>query len=155
MSKHLFHVSEETIKIVVEAIKLLMEKPRFGLPRSVTNYRIAHDGTVWGGGRVHIWITCGQEIGLRIFEHPSRPKRRVLRELTSRDEPPTLFVYARMTIEKIVHKLAQCIKTGLSRTRRGFINILRFRREREPVNRCNAESNNPFTCGFRSMAMQC
>lgn len=151
---HLFHVSPETIRIVAEAIKLLMDKPRFGLPRPVTGYKIAHDGTFWGGGKIHFWITCGQEVGLRIFEHPSRPKRRVLRELTSKDEPPTLFVYANMTIEKIVHKLAQCIKTGLSRTRRGFISILRSRRERGLVDICNVERNNPFNCGFRSMVMQ-
>lgn len=152
MSIHSFHVSPATITAVSDAAKSLMDRPRFGLPAPVTRCEIARDGTVWGGNRIHFWITiCGNKIGLRIFEHPSRPKRRVIRELTSKGEPPTLFVYAQMSVEKIVHKLAQCIKTGLSRLRRGFISILRPKLEHGLINRCDAGSN--LFCGFRSAIM--
>ncbi|MEK7641383.1 MAG: hypothetical protein AAB365_00130 [Patescibacteria group bacterium] len=147
------HVSEKVIMTISSALKSLMGKrPRFGLPAPVKRYEIAHDGTCWHGKRIHFWIiVCGNKIGLRIFEHPSRPKRKALQNLLAVNEPPTLCVYEYMTPEKIVHKLAQCIKTGLNRMRHGLIGILKPQRDKGLIRRCDTGSvyAHPFTPSLR------
>jgi|GEM_PF-6146217 len=149
MNNYLAHVSPATISTVWDALLSLMgKKPRFGLPAPVTDCKIAPEGTEWKGKKIHFWVTiCGNIIGLRVFEHSSRPKRKVLRDLLSKNEPPTLLVYAQMRSETIAHKLAQCLKTGLNRIRYGLIEILKPERAQGLIHRCDYGS--VLTCGFR------
>jgi hypothetical protein len=148
MSELVPHVSSETITTVFEAVQSLMgKKARFGLPEPVKHCEIAREGTRWYGKTIHFWITlCGSTIGLRVFERSSRPKRRVLNDLLAKNEPPTLCVYDHMRPEKIIHKVAQCIKTGLSRLRHGLINVLRSARKKDLTLKCDAGSLLPSIC---------
>lgn len=133
-------ISLTSYNLIDACLESLMKssRPKGGLPAHISSYRRANDGTRWFGHRIHYWITVADRtIGLRIAEHRSRPRRRVLNELMTANQPPTLVIYAKMKFMTIVHNLAKCIKVGLSRMRKGLIECVREAVRDGRVPRCD------------------
>ena len=131
------HLSRETLKLVSDAAYELSDKARHKLRAPVTKCEFAHAGTQWFGHKIHLWITIsGKKIGLRIAEHRSRPKRKVLNDLMEENQPPTLLVYAGMRLWSVTRRLAECILIGLNRMRKGLIECVKEKVRDGEVEQC-------------------
>jgi hypothetical protein len=65
------------------------------------------------------------------------------------------MIYARMTLEAVTHKLAECIKIGLNRMRKGLIECIKEKVDDGLVPRCdNGNFTGRIPNQFQLSAMQ-